>query len=120
MASYSGAAAAAAHDGHKHVHEHPVTSVGTYFLVYLFLLAGLAITYAVAFLDLGYGPINNAVAMTIAVAKAMAVILYFMGVRFNTRVTWLWVGAGFLWLLILIATVGDYMTRHWVRAVGWQ
>ena len=52
------------------------------------------------------------VALTIAVTKALLVILYFMHARYGTRLTWLVVSAGVVWLLILIGfTLSDVLTR---------
>jgi len=52
----------------------------------------------------------------IAMTKALLVILYFMHVRWSTRLTWLVVASGFFWLLILFGiTMTDYLTRGWVE-----
>ena len=48
--------------------------------------------------------------------KAPLVILFFMHVRWSTRLTWVVVASGFFWLLILFGlTMTDYMTRGWVE-----
>ena len=84
-----------------------------YYTIFLALLVGTAITVAVAFVDLG--PLNNVVMLTIACAKALLVILFFMHVRWSTRLTWVVAGAGFFWLLILFTlTMADYLSRGWV------
>jgi cytochrome c oxidase subunit 4 len=58
------------------------------------------------------------VALTIAVSKASLVALYFMHVRWSSRLTWVFVGAGVFWLLILIAlTLSDVFTRQWLPAL---
>ena len=89
----------------------PVVSVRTYALVFFTLLVLTALTTAIAFFDLG-GEINSAVALAIAVGKALLVILYFMHVRYSDRLTWVFAGAGFFWLLILIGgTMDDVITR---------
>jgi cytochrome c oxidase subunit 4 len=91
----------------------PHISVKTYVAVFLALLALTALTTAVAFVDLG-GGWNNVVALTIAVVKALLVILYFMHVRTSDRFTWVLAGAGFFWLLILLGgTLDDLLTRSW-------
>ncbi len=37
-------------------------------------------------------------------------------VRYNSRLTWLFVAAGFIWLLIMIdLTLSDYLTRGVVK-----
>ncbi len=59
------------------------------------------------------------VAMTIATIKALLVILYFMHVRYNSKLTWLFVVSGFFWLIIMIGiTLTDYKTRDW-EATGY-
>ena len=89
----------------------PVVSIRTYALVFFTLLVLTALTTAIAFFDLG-GEINAAVALAIAVGKALLVILYFMHVRYSDRLTWVFAGAGFFWLLILIGgTMSDVSTR---------
>jgi cytochrome c oxidase subunit IV len=89
----------------------PHVSIRTYALVFLALLVLTGLTTAIAFLDLG-GSINTMVALAIAVCKALLVILYFMHVRYSDRLTWVFAGAGFFWLLILIGgTMDDVLTR---------
>ena len=91
----------------------PHISVKVYALVFITLLALTALTTAVAFMDLG-GELNTVAAITIAVCKALLVILYFMHVRYSDRLTWVFVGAGFFWLLILFGgTIDDVLTRQW-------
>jgi cytochrome c oxidase subunit 4 len=91
-----------------------VVSVRVYVLVFFTLLVLTAVTTAIAFLDLG-GGINNAAAITIAVCKALLVILYFMHVRYSDKLTWVFAAAGFFWLLILIGgTMDDVLTRRWI------
>jgi cytochrome c oxidase subunit 4 len=64
-----------------------------------------------AFIDLGAGW-NTVVALAIAVGKALLVILYFMHLRYSDRLTWIFAGAGFFWLLILLGgTLDDFITR---------
>ena len=84
-----------------------------YYGVFLALIVGTALTVAAAFIDMG--AMNNVVMLGIASAKAMLVILFFMHVRWSTRLTWVVVASGFFWLLILFAlTMTDYMSRGWV------
>jgi cytochrome c oxidase subunit 4 len=83
-----------------------------YYLIFLALMVGTAITVAAAFVDLG--PFNAIVALTIAVTKATLVILYFMHVRYSTRLTWAVVAGSVFWLGILLTlTFSDYLTRAW-------
>lgn len=99
-----------------------VISLRTNVIVYLLLMVLLAATIGVAYVDLddmGLGPLNLIVSMTIAVIKAILVVLFFMHVRYSTRLTWLASGSAFLWLLILIVlTMNDYITRGWLEIPG--
>jgi cytochrome c oxidase subunit IV len=90
-----------------------VTPKSLYYFVFLALIVGTALTVLVAMFDLG--PLNNIVMLTIACGKALLVVLYFMHVRWSTRLTWVVAGSGFFWLIILFGiTMGDYMSRGWV------
>src|SRR5687768_11967952 len=90
-----------------------IVPVRTYIIIFLALMAFTAITVAVAFVDLG--PLNPVVALVIATIKALLVILWFMHVRYSTRLTWVVVLAGFFWLGILLAlTMSDYISRNWL------
>jgi cytochrome c oxidase subunit 4 len=85
-----------------------------YYAVFAALMVGTALTVGVAFVDLG--AFNNVLMLGIAITKAMLVILYFMHVRWATRLTWLVVASGFFWLIILFGiTMTDYLTRGWVE-----
>ena len=62
---------------------------------------------------------NLAAALVIAVTKAVLVALVFMHVRQSGPVTRLFVGAGLIWLLILIGlTLTDYLSRAWGNSFG--
>jgi cytochrome c oxidase subunit IV len=88
-----------------------VLSVRLYAVIFLALIALTLTTTGIAFIDLG-GGFNVTVALTIAVVKALLVILFFMHVRYSSRLTWVFVGAGFFWLAIMMAlTFGDFLTR---------
>ena len=91
-------------------------SVRVYAAVFVALLVLTATTTAVAFVDLG-APWNATVAVSIAIIKALLVILFFMHVFYSRPMTWIFVGAGFFWLVILFAlTLADYATRDDVGA----
>jgi cytochrome c oxidase subunit 4 len=84
-----------------------------YYAVFAALVVGTILTVIVARFDLG--ALNNVVMLTIACTKALLVVLFFMHVRWGTRLTWVVAGAGFFWLLILFSiTMSDYMSRGWV------
>src|SRR3954447_11975843 len=84
-----------------------------YYLVFLALLVGTGLTVAVAFVDLG--AMNNVLMLGIAITKALLVVLFFMHVRWSTRLTWVVAASGFVWLLILFGlTMTAYLSRGWV------
>ena len=84
-----------------------------YYAVFGALIVGTALTVAAAKVDMG--PLNNVVMLLIACTKATLVILYFMHVRWSTRLTWVVVMAGFFWLLIFFSLgMTDYLTRGWI------
>jgi len=94
-----------------------ITSVRVYLAVFTALLVGTGLTVWVAYYDLGL--LNTPVALTVAVIKASLVVIYFMGVRFNTPLTKVVVVSGFLWLFILFGiTMIDYLTRPWLGVPG--
>jgi len=82
-----------------------------YFLIFLALLVLTGTTVWVAFLDLGV--MNNVVALGIATLKAMLVVLYFMHMRYSSKLNWIYLAAGFLFLVILLSfTMSDMLTRN--------
>jgi cytochrome c oxidase subunit IV len=84
----------------------------TYIGVFLALTLLTAITTGVAYIDLG--ALNTVVALTIAVAKMLLVVLFFMHAKYSTGLTRVIIIAGFFWLGILITlSLSDELTRHW-------
>jgi cytochrome c oxidase subunit IV len=84
-----------------------------YYVIFGALIVGTVLTVVVAKFDLG--PLNNVVMLTVACAKALLVILYFMHVRWSSRLTWVIAASGFVWLLIMFTiTMSDYISRGWV------
>jgi cytochrome c oxidase subunit 4 len=84
--------------------------------LYLFVFGSLlfltALTVAAALVDLGL--MNTVVAITIAVVKGLLVVLFFMHLRYSERLNWIFAGAAFFWLAILLGlTVSDYISRGW-------
>ena len=92
--------------------QHHVVPKKIYYAIFATLLILTGVTVAVAYVDLG--PLNTVVALAIACFKAMIVVLYFMHVRYSTRLVKLTVIAGLYWMGILLAlTMSDYLTRGW-------
>ncbi len=94
-----------------------VVSPRIYYRVFAILLACTALTWWVSRLHLN-SPLGVLVALTIAIGKALLVVLFFMHVRYSSRLTWVLVGAGVLWVgHLLLLTMSDYLTRATVP--GW-
>jgi cytochrome c oxidase subunit 4 len=95
-------------------HEHHITSPVVYIVILFSLLVGTALTVWASFIDLG--PWNPVIALAIATSKAMLVVLFFMGVKYSTKLTKLTVIAGiFIFLALIGMTLSDYMSRAWGR-----
>jgi cytochrome c oxidase subunit 4 len=85
----------------------------TYYIIYAILLVCTYLTWQIALYDLG--PLNTIAALVIAVFKAVLVVLFFMHVKYSSRLTRVVVLAGVFWLGILLAlTMSDYLTRGWI------
>ena len=92
--------------------EHHIVTPFQYSLVFGTLLVFTGITVGAAFIDLG--PLNPVIALAIASFKAVVVILFFMHVKYQSRLVKLTVSAGFFTFLVLITmTLSDYMSRAW-------
>jgi cytochrome c oxidase subunit 4 len=89
-----------------------------YAKTYAFLVVMMILTIVISRIQLG--PLNNVAAMAIALAKATAVVLWFMQVRYSTRLTWVWASLGFVWLSLLFGILSDYFTRAVLAASGWN
>jgi cytochrome c oxidase subunit 4 len=84
----------------------------TYYTIYVLLIVCTYLTWQVAFFDLG--AMNTVAALTIAVFKAVIVVLFFMHVKYSTRLTGIVVIGSVFWLGILLALLfSDYLTRAW-------
>ena len=91
-----------------------IVSLKVYFTIFLALMVGTALTVWAGLQDFP-GPLNVIVALTIAVVKATLVVLYFMHVRYSSRLIWVVFASALFWLGILFAlTFGDYWTRGWL------
>jgi cytochrome c oxidase subunit IV len=83
----------------------------TLFVTWGSLLVLLVLTRLAASFDLGMG--NTIIAVIISGMKMALVILFFMQVRYNSRLVWIFACAGFLWWSIFISlAMTDYLTRQ--------
>lgn len=89
-----------------------------YAATYASLVVLMILTIVISKIQLG--PLNNVAAMAIALTKATLVVLFFMQVRYGTKLTWVWASLGFLWLTLLFGILGDYLTRAVLAAAGWK
>ena len=95
----------------EHLDHHIVTPF-QYMLVFGTLLLFTGITVGAAYIELGV--LNPIVALGIASFKAVVVILFFMHVKYQSRLIKMTVGAGFFTFLVLITmTLSDYISRAW-------
>jgi cytochrome c oxidase subunit 4 len=95
----------------EHV-EHNIVTPMNYLFVYIALIIGTILTVVAAEVDLGV--LNPIIALGIACTKACVVILFFMHVKYQSRLVKLTVSAGFFTFLVLITmTLTDYMSRAW-------
>jgi cytochrome c oxidase subunit IV len=95
----------------EHAHGQPhLVPLKIYYGIFAILILMTAITVAVAYVDLGR--LNAVAALAIACFKALIVVLYFMHVKYSTRLIKLTVIAGVYWMIILLGlTLSDYLTR---------
>jgi cytochrome c oxidase subunit 4 len=92
--------------------DHHIVTPAVYMMVFGALLLGTAITVGAAYVDLGI--LNPVVALAIACTKAVIVILFFMHVKYQSKLIKMTVGAGFFTFLVLVTmTLSDYMSRAW-------
>lgn len=93
-----------------------IVSRKIYFLIFGALMVLTALTVFAARISFEHEFVGTIIALTIAVTKAVLVVLFFMHVRYSSRLTWIVIASGFLWLAILISlTLSDYLTRGWSR-----
>jgi len=81
-----------------------------YYTIFGILMVMTALTVFAAFHHLGV--FNFPVAIGIAITKATLVVLFFMHAKYSSRLTKLFVGMSFFFLVIMFAlTLTDYMSR---------
>jgi cytochrome c oxidase subunit IV len=95
----------------EHAAHHVVTPV-TYTIVFVILLIFTGLTVLAAYIDMGI--LNPVVALAIASIKAVIVILFFMHVKYQSKLIKMTVAAGFFTFAALITmTLSDYISRAW-------
>jgi cytochrome c oxidase subunit 4 len=112
------------HDNDQHQGEPHIVSPVVYLTILLALLVATGLTVWASFIDLGEWHIapgitlfwNPVVALAIACTKMTLVVLFFMHVKYSTKLTKLTVACGLFTFLALVGmTLADYFTRAWGR-----
>ncbi len=112
------------HDNNQHPDEPHIVSPVIYLTILLALLVATGLTVWASFIDLGEWHIaqgitlfwNPVVALAIACTKMTLVVLFFMHVKYSTKLTKLTVACGLFTFLALVGmTLADYFTRAWGR-----
>jgi cytochrome c oxidase subunit 4 len=95
----------------EHAGHHIVTPV-TYSIVFATLLFFTGLTVVAAYIDMGI--FNPVVALAIATIKAVVVILFFMHVKYQSKLIKMTVCAGFFTFgALVVMTFSDYISRAW-------
>lgn len=118
------------HGGHGGGHGHHITPIRDYVKVFVFLLIMMVLTIAAAKAPY-WGPtsnigllhnswVTNLIALGIASAKAVAVIMIFMGVKHASTMAKFYAILGFVWFTLFYVMFCDYATRQWEPVRGWE
>ncbi|OJW20968.1 MAG: hypothetical protein BGO49_29885 [Planctomycetales bacterium 71-10] len=100
-----------------HEQSHHVIAVKTYVMIYWVLMALLLATVLAS--DMPLGGAHLLVAMTIALIKAILIVLFFMHVYYSAPLTWVTAVGSFLWVGLLLGfLLSDYFTRGWLHILG--
>jgi len=91
---------------------HHIVSPLVYVVIFFTLLVGTALTVWASYVDLGVW--NPIIALAIACTKATLVVLFFMHVKYSSKLTKLTVASGvFMFLVLISMTLSDYISRAW-------
>ena len=94
-------------DSEVHIVRPPV-----YLAIFGALMVLTAVTTGLAFINLGV--FNPVIALAIACLKASLVVLFFMHIKYSSKLMKLTVGAGVFTFLILVGmSMSDYISRAW-------
>ena len=105
------------HDNNKYVPHEPHVSVRTYWIVFAALMLLLVATVLAT--GIGTGPIAILIAVGIATLKAVLILLFFMHVKYSSRLIWLFSGASFLWFgIMLLFVFADFLSRPVLDTLG--
>jgi cytochrome c oxidase subunit IV len=90
----------------------------TYVVIWTLLMCLTALTATISFINLHRW--SAVVAFLIATIKTSLVVTFFMHLRYERqRTIWIWAVVSVVWLtLLLVLTMGDYLTRGFLRVPG--
>lgn len=95
---------------HSHAEKHHITTNKTYVIVWITLMVLTAVTVYVSYIN--FGILNIVIALVVASIKASIVALYFMHLKFEDSITWVFALFPLSLLALLIAmTITDTFTR---------
>jgi cytochrome c oxidase subunit 4 len=84
----------------------------TYAMVFGGLVILMVLTVAASYVHIPFTGGNIILAMAIAILKAVLIVLFFMHVKYSSKLIWVFASAGFLFLMILVGlTMNDYIGR---------
>lgn len=97
--------------GHPGNEQHIVGPM-TYLTIFVILLICTGLTIGASYVEMYAW--NAVVAIAIAVIKATLVVLFFMHIKYSSRLMKLTVGAGLFTFLVLVGmSLADYISRAW-------
>src|SRR5690242_2419865 len=92
-----------------------ISPISMYVGIWAALMVFTGITVFAATVELH--TFNIVVALLIATIKGTLVVLFFMHLKYSTKLTMVTVIAALFWLFIMFSlTLTDYLTRHWLTS----
>lgn len=103
-------------EAHEQIHH--VISLKTYMAIYAALLVLLVATVLASELPISRSA-HFFVAMTIAVVKAVLIMLFFMHVYYSAPLIWVTAVGSLVWVALLIGfLLADSWSRDWLNILG--
>jgi cytochrome c oxidase subunit 4 len=91
---------------------HKIVTPLQYTFVFGTLLLFTLLTVVAAYIDMHW--LNPVIALGIACFKAVIVILFFMHVKYQSRLIKMTIGSGFfIFFVLVVMTMSDYVSRAW-------
>ncbi|MCF6286948.1 MAG: cytochrome C oxidase subunit IV family protein [Candidatus Hydrogenedentes bacterium] len=92
--------------------EHHIVMPKTYATVLGCLFVLMAATIGASYIHLG-STYNLLLALFIALCKMSLIVMFFMHVKYSSKLTKVFAASGFFWLIIFFTLLfADYMARH--------